>query len=84
MTMLAIPHRWFCQIRLRYHPLAPYRRAVSYDLLVTKKNRRTVRNLLLDFQESRFLPLDSLYVESQRQVSTDVHACEIRLLRHDT
>ena len=84
MTMLAIPHRRFCQIRLRYHPLAPYCRAISTALLATNWNRRRVRNLLLDFQESRCLPLDSLYVESQRQVSTDVHACKIRLLRHDT
>ena len=84
MTMLAIPHRRFGQIRLRYHPLAPYRLAISTALLATKWNRRRVRNLLLDFQESRCLPLDSLYVQILRQVSTDVHAREIRLLRHDT
>ncbi len=84
MTMLAIPHRRFGQIRLRYHPLAPYRRAVLSALLATKWNRRRVRSLLLGFQESCCLPLDSLHVQILQQVSTDVHAREIRLLRHDT
>jgi hypothetical protein len=81
LSSLSIFHRQFRRTLLHYPWSAPYCQAFLSALLALNWNLLTVRNPLLYFPSPRLPQSDSLHVQIIRQVSNDVLARWIRILK---